>query len=883
MNGFRTLQLGIRSLLRRDQVEEELDEELRFHLDMETAKLLKRGLSPAAARREALRTFGGVEKTKEQCRELRATRWLEDLVRDVRYGARTLLRSPGFSAVVVLTLGLGIGANTAIFSLVHGVLLQPLPYAEGNRLVHLLQQAPKAGLEDIGVSPLEKADYATARSFSAVAEHHTMWFNLLDRGEPERVQTGVVSADFFRVMGIRPLLGRTFAAEDDKPGAEPVLVLSYAYWQRSHGGDPTILGRKFEMNDKTHTVVGVLPPVTTYPEDDAIYMPTSACPFRSSPHASTERRMRMTSVVARLAPGASLEHARAEASVIARQMQAAHPEAYPADRGHDATLTPLQEEITSGARPTLLILLGTVGLVLLIVCANVANLTLARQLGRERELAVRGALGASRSRLIRQLLTESTLLALAGGVLGLLLGAGALRLLMAFAARFTPRAGEITVDGTVLLFTLLVALATGIASGSLPAFLRQELSAVMEEGGERVSAGAGGLRLRNLLIVAQLALSFLLLIGAGLMLRSLWSLYRVDPGFRPESMLTAGLDLDWSKYPEGPQGREIQDKMLARVQALPGVAAAALASTFPLDDSQPVSRSLRIEGRTSPEGQPTPRIDLRVASPDYFRALGVPVLRGRVFVVQDGPDAPGVALVNRTTARRFWGEQDPVGHRITFDNGENWITVVGVVGDVRQYGLDRDAADEVYLPIRQFPLLSTRLVVRSTVPPATLELSLRKAVREVDPEQPLYDVQTLEQARADSLAPSKLTALLLGLFALLALVITATGIAGLLAFSVSQRTHEIGIRMALGAARDDVLWMVLRQGAVLLAAGLGLGLLGALALNRVMAGLLYGIEPTDPVTYVGVSLVLLAVAALACWMPARRATGIHPMLALRKV
>jgi putative ABC transport system permease protein len=883
MIGLRSLQLGIRSLLHKDQVEGELDEELRFHIEMETAKHLKRGLSPAAARREALRTFGGVEKVKEQCREMRATRWLEDLARDVRYGVRTLLRSPGFSGVVVLTLGLGIGANTAIFSVVHGVLLQPLPYAEGDRLVRLQQQAPRAGLEDIGVSPLEKADYAAGRSFSGVAEHHTMWFNLLDRGAPERVQTGVVSANFFPVMGIRPLLGRTFVPDDEKPGAEPVLVLSHAYWQRSHGGDPAILGRKFEMNDKTHTVVGVLPPVTTYPEDDEVYMPTSACPFRSSPHASTERRMRMVSVVARLAPGASLERARTEVAAIARRMPAAHPESYPADQGHAATLTPVREELTREARPTLLILLGTVGLVLLIVCANVANLTLARQLGRERELAVRGALGASRGRLVRQLLTESTLLALAGGVLGLLLGTGALRLLMAFAAHFTPRAGEIAVDGPVLLFTLAVALATGIASGSLPAFLRQELAAVMKEGGGRVSTGAGGLRLRNLLIVAQLALSFLLLIGAGLMLRSLWSLHRVDPGFRPDSVLTAGLDLDWTKYREAALGRAVQDKILARVRALPGVTSAALASTFPLGDSDPFNRPLRIEGRTPPEGQATPQIDLRVASADYFRTLGVPVLRGRAFVEQDGPDAPAVVLVNRTTAHRFWGDRDPLGQRISFDGGESWSTIVGVVGDVRQYSLDRGAADEAYLPIRQFPLLSSRLVVRSTVPPANLERSLRKAVREIDPEQPLYEVETLEQARADSLAPSRLTALLLGLFALLALVITATGIAGLLAFSVGQRTHEIGIRMALGAARSDVLWMVLRQGALLLAAGLGLGLLGALALNQAMAGLLYGIEPTDPVTYAGVSLVLLAVAALACWVPARRATGIHPMLALRKV
>jgi putative ABC transport system permease protein len=883
MNGLRSLNLGIRSLLRRGQVEQDLDEELRFHLEMETAKQLKRGLSPDDARREALRTFGGVEKVKEQCRELRGSHWLEELVRDVRYGARTLRRSPGFSAVVVLTLALGIGANTAIFSVVHGVLLRPLPYEEGERLVLLRQQAPKAGLEDIGVSPPEVADYGTSHSLSGIAEHHTMWFNLLDRGEPERVQTGVVSSHFFQVMGIRPLLGRTFVEDDDKPGAEPVLVLSYDYWKRSHGGDPGVIGRTFEMNDKIHTVVGVLPPVPQYPVEDMVYMPTSACPFRSQPRAAQNRRLRMLNAFGRLAPGVSLEKARAEISDQAQRMQTAHPEAYPAEQGHAVAVIPVQEDLTRDARPTLLILFGTVGLVLLIVCANVANLTLTRQLGRGRELAVRGALGASRGRLIRQILTESTLLAVAGGALGLLLAAGGLRLLTAFVARLTPRAGEIAIDPPVLLFTLVVSVLTGIASGSLPALIRHELSSVLKEGGNRVSTGARGLRVRNLLIVAQLALSFMVLIGAGLMLRSLWSLHRVDPGFQPESVLTAGLDLDWSKYTDATLQRTFHDKLLLRLSAIPGVTSAALASTFPLDESSPFNQPLRIEGRANPEGQASPQIDLRVASPDYFRTLGVPILSGRAFTDQDRADSTPTAIINRTTARRFWGDGNPVGQRISLDGGESWNTIVGVVGDVRQYGLDRDAADEVYIPIRQLPLLSTRMVVRSKVPAATLERNLREAVREIDPEQPIYQVQTLEQARADSLAPSRLMATLLGLFAALALAITATGIAGLLAYSVTQRTQEIGIRMALGAARDDVLWMVLRQGVLLLAIGLGLGLVGALALTRAMAGLLYGIGPNDPVTFAGVSLVLLGVSLLACWVPARRATGIHPMLALRKV
>lgn len=433
----------------------------------------------------------------------------------------------------------------------------------------------------------------------------------------------------------------------------------------------------------------------------------------------------------------------------------------------------------------------------------------------------------------------------------------------------------------MLLFTVLIALLTGIASGALPALFRQELSTTLKEGGDRASSGAGNLRVRHLLIVGQLALSFMLLIAAGLMLRSLWALHRVDPGFQPQSVLTAGLDLDWSKYTDDATRRAVQDRLLERLRALPGVSSVALASAYPLDESEPAFRPLRIEGQPLPSGGAVPQVDLHVASPDFFRTLGVPVLRGRGFTEQDGPDAPQVVLLNQLAARHFWGDRDPVGQRISFD-GEHWGTVVGVVGDVRQYGLDREATDEVYRPLRQVPLLSMRVVIRSKVPPASLEKSVRAAVLEVDPEQPVYDVQTLEQARALSLAPSRLTAVLLGIFALLALVITATGIAGLLAFSVSRRSQEIGIRMALGAAPGAVLWMVLRQAAGLVLTGLGLGALGAFALTRVMAGLLFGIEPTDPVTFVGVSLVLLTVAGVACWLPARRVTGIHPMLALRK-
>jgi putative ABC transport system permease protein len=888
MIGLREVRFGMRFLFQRDTVERDLDEEMRFHIEMQTAQNVKRGMSPEAARTAALCAFGGVEKAKEECRRTWITRRLEELAQDVRYGLRSLGKSRGFSAVVVLTLALGIGANTAIFSAVHGVLLRPLPFAGGDRVTVLRQQEKLAGLDDVRVSPLEMADYrARSRTLSGIAEYHTMSFNLLNlvrHGAPERVRTGVVSANFFQVLGVTPRLGRDFTAEDEKASAVPVLVLSYEYWQRSQGGDPAVIGRTLEMNDKAHTVIGVLPPVPQYPDTNDVYMPTTACPFRSIPQAATNRRMRMARAIARLKPGASLAQASAEIGEISRQMQREHPEDYPASQGYAASLFSLREELTRGARPTLLILLATVGLVLLIVCANVANLTLARQVGRERELAVRAALGADRGRLARQLLTESTLLACTGGVLGLLLAAGALRLLVTFVTRFTPRAGEISIDGPVLLFTLGVSLLTGLAFGALPAWSRHEPADALKEGGDRSGAGGAGLRLRNGLIVAQLALSFMLLIGAGLMLRSLLKLHQVDPGFHTDRVLTAGIDLNWSRYNNDERQSDFYRRLLPRLSALPGVTSAAFGSTFPLNDSRPWNNTLRIEGRPLPEGQAAPLVDLRVASPEYFRTIGVPLLAGRAFT--DGDDAAagkaaGVAVINQSMARHFWGSRDPLGQRISFDSGETWRTVVGVVGDVKQYGLDRAVTDEVYRPLEQFPQLGGNLLLRTSGSPQALESGLRDALRAVDPEQPLFGVRTLEEARTESLAAPRLTATLLGLFALLALVITATGIAGLIAFSVSRRTHEIGIRMALGAVPGSVLWMVLQQGAVLVLSGLALGIAGALAFTRVLSNLLFQVQPTDPLTFLTVFLTLLTVAAVACLVPARRATSIQPIVALR--
>jgi predicted permease len=884
MNGLRRT---LRSLVFKSRSEREMDDELRFHIEMATAQNIGRGMDPELARTEALRAFGGVEKTKEQCRDARGGRWIEELGRDLRYGVRSLRTHPGYTAVVILILALGIGANTAMFSAVNGVLLRPLPYADGDRLVILRQRAPLAGVDDLNISPMEMADYERgSHSLSNFVEHHDMGFNLLDHGEPSRVQAGVVSWDFFDVLGVEPLFGRTFRPEDETAAAEPVLVLSYEYWQRQYGGDLKVVGRSLRMNDKAHTVIGILPQVPRYPTEDDVYMPTTACPFRSMPEMAVTRGARMLTAFGRLRPGVTLEQAGAEVAAVAATLRGEHPDSYPAAEGYEADLLSLRSELTREARPKLLLLLGTVGLVLLIVCANVANLTLARRLHRQKELALRSALGAGRWRIARQLLTENGLLALAGGAAGLLLAVPCLRLLSTFAARFTPRAAEIGLDGNVLLFTLILSLATGLIAGAAPALARQNPAAMLKEGGDRGDdKGIGGttLRLRNLLIVFQLAASFMLLIGAGLTLRSLLRLEQVNPGFRLDRVSATNVMLDWTKYDKPERRWAVYEPLLEKVRSQPGFESVALGSTFPLNDSNPWTNTLVVEGRPTAPGKAAPRVDLRIASAEYFETLGIPVLQGRSFTGQDDLKAPEVAIVNRSLVRRIWPDRDPLGQRIFLNGGKNLYTVVGVVGDVKQYGLDRESADEIYLPLAQNPMNGLNLLVRSDLPIETVEATVRKTLREIDPEQPVFGTRTLQQVRAESLTPSRVTATLIGIFAVLALAISAAGIAGILAFSVGQRTHEIGIRMAMGAVPGDVLRMVLRQAALLVLPGLALGMVGALALTRLMTGLLFGVEPTDPFTFVAVSLLLLGVAAFACLIPTRRATEIHPMVALRGV
>jgi len=871
------------------EVSRDLASELQFHLDMRTQELIESGLPPEAARDAALRAFGDLRAVEAECRGIARQRVRErerkanmvGIVQDVRYAWRTLRKTPGFTLVVVLTLALGIGANTAIFSMVRGVLLRPLPYADGQRLVFLQQPATRAGVQNTQFSVAELADYrAQSRALAGIVEYHSMPFILLGRGEPLRVQTGVVSANFFDLLGVRPLLGRGFRPGEDAPGAEPVLVLSYGFWRDRLGGDPGVVGRHFTMNDHVHTVIGVLPPIPQYPGANDVYMPSSACPFRSSETMVRTRVMRMLTLFGRLAPGVSSEQAQVELEGISGRLHAEYADAYPAGDGFGIRVTPLQAQLTAQARPTLLLLLGTALFVLLIACANVANLSLARLVRREREMALRAALGADRARIFRQLLAEGLLLSLAAAAAGLVFAAGGLGLLTAFAARMTPRAGEIALDGPVLGFALGLGLLTGLLFALLPALpSRASVVAALKDGGG--STGAGSHRLRSVLVVAQVAVSVVLLVGAGLMLRSVLALQGVDPGFNPEQVLAAKLDLNFSKYTTNEQFQQFHQRLRERLAAQPGVALVASSRGYPLDGRRSFAFDFEIEGHPLEPGRARPQADFRVASPDYFRALGIPLVTGRLFTDRDGLQTPSVAIINQSMARRYWLGQDPVGQRITADTGKTWTTIVGVVGDVRQYGLETDPVDEMYLPFDQIPLREGALVVRGSADPATLARRVKEEVLALDPEQPLAGARPLTEVRADALAPARLTATLLGMFAGLALVITAAGLAGLMAFSVSQRTQEIGVRMALGAARSEVMAMVLRHGLRLVVIGLVAGAAGALALSRAMSGLLYGVTPTDAPTFAATAAVLVSIAALACLIPARRASTVDPMVALR--
>jgi putative ABC transport system permease protein len=810
------------------------------------------------------------------------------LWQDLKYGARSLLKSRGFTLLAVVVLALGVGANTAIFSVVNAVLLRPLPYAEPERLVALWGDAEGAERRAVVSYPDLEDWRAQAQSFEYVSAAAQSSALLRGEGEPEPLYGADVSADLFPLLHLRPALGRAFTREEDRAGAEPVILIGHNLWRRRFNSDPSIVGRQIRIGagGVPTTVVGVLPEGFSFPPQ------TGRTDYlRPVAPALGERTQRRGSyslpVVARLKEGVTARQATEEMRAIGARLEEQYP-----DEGFrlGAALVPLEEEVAGrGVRRSLYVLLGAVGLVLLIGCANVANLLLARAAARHREMAIRTALGASRRRVVRQLLTESLLLSSAGGALGLLIAAWGVDLIVA-AGPNLPRLRGVALDAPVLAFTAAVSLLTGLAFGLAPALsaARVDLQEALKEGGRSSTAGGARARLRSALVVAEVALSLVLLVGAGLLIRSFANLVATNPGFDPQGVLTTRVSLARQKYPDAERQQAVFAEMIERLRSVPGVESAAAIYPLPLGGTT-TGNTFLIEGRPAPRPSDKPSAHYRAVSPDYFRVMRTKVARGRAFTERDGGGAPPVMIVNETFARKFFAGEDPLGKRVQIERAgpggaeaQPAREIVGVVGDVRHEGLDEEAGPEFYVPYAQAPESAMNLVVREAVGGASgIGAAMRAAIRQVDAEQYVPAVEPMTELVADSVARRRFNALLTGLFAAVALVLAAVGIFGVTSYTVAQRTHEIGVRMALGARPASVLRMILGQGLRLILCGVALGLAASFALTRVLAGLLYGVRPTDAVTFVGIPVLLTAVAMLACYLPARRATKVDPMVALR--
>ena len=869
----------------RKRSDEELRLEIEEHIEFERDLNLERGLGEKEAARQALIKFGSRQRVREEIWRMNSVTFFEKLLHDLSYVVRTLLRNPGFTILAVVTLALGIGANTAIFTVINGVLLRPLPYSSPSQIMHLEQIATRLGTDLIGFSVQEVQDYRQqSRSFSDLAEYHSMTFTLLGAKVPERVVTGVVSADYFNVLGVKPVLGRLINPSDETLSAPPVLMLSYAYWVKEFGADPKILGRPFTMNDRVHTVVGVLPPLPEFPDANDVYMPTTSCPFRSSQGMIANRNARVLTVLGRLKPEATLTEAQADLNTIGNRLALSFPKSYPSAAGLAMKITPLQQELTHAARPTLLMLLGASGLVLLLACANLANLALSRQLRRARETAIRLASGASTLDIFRQLMVESIAIALAGGVLGLGIAMAILRVLVTYAARMTPLATDIHLDGRVLLFGFVVALITGVLFGSIPGIIasRSRLSLIAGSG-ERTVGSEGSTRLRSILVAAQVALSFVLLVGAGLMMRSLYNLLSVDPGFKTAEVLSMNLPLNWSRYADLKTQNTFFEQILARAQQIPGVQSVAFSSIVPLNNTDGGNNGgIAIEGHVSVPGELLPQVDYQLSTPDYFHVLGVPMLSGRTFTDGDTSDSTHVAIVNAQMAQHYWPHLDPIGRRISTNEGKSWTTIVGVVSSVRQYGLSQDFKDVIYFPQSQVTFMSDpSLLIRTRDEPMRLASQVTTIVHQIDSQQPVTDIRTLDQLRNAQLGTPRITSILLGAFAGVALFITVVGVTGTLGLSVTRHTKEIGIRMALGAARREILFNVVKHGMAPVIAGLIAGAIAAALSTSLLSSMLFGVTSHDRVTLASIALLLTIVALIGCLIPGRRAIRIDPMKALR--
>jgi predicted permease len=878
----------------RRQNEQRLREEMEQHLALQTAENLRAGMFPEEARRQAVLKFGAREAIREDYHAEQGLPFLENLLQDVRYALRLFAKSPGFAAVAILTMALGIGATTAIFSLVDATLIHPLSYPHPEQLVRIQDDLPGIRAEDAGISIPEWKDLEDSGIFQQVALQGFGSVNLTGSSQPSRVQFEPVTAGYFALLGVKPELGRTFDPQDPARGFTLDVVISDGLWKRAFGGDPHILGRSLRLDNDLYRVIGVMPPGFYDPGRTPEQRNTelwAATGFAADPAPPPLRNSRLVlETIARLKPGLTIATAQSHLDALVASLQKQFPADYPRESAWRVRLIPLQESVVGNLRQSLILLLGAVGLVLLIGCVNVANLLLARASTRGREMAVRQSLGAARSRLVRQLLTESLLLSLLGGIAGLVILFCTKGFLLQILPKSLPRLNDISIDWSVMLFAFAASVIAGTIFGLAPAFATRhlDLAQMLRVEGRGSTGSREQAQTRRVLVVTEFALSLVLMIAAGLLLRSFWVLFKVPLGFNPQHVMAVRL---WLPVPNDPKadiyGTSAQEapflrELLRRGRTLPGVEEAALGrdASIPLNHDRNLT-PLILEGRESLSRQP-PLVERSDVSPEYFHLLGIPLLRGRLFSDYDNEQAPPVAVINQAMARTYWPYADPLGKRLKARVANDaWITVVGVIADARTESLADASVPQIYLSLYQTTAKELAIFLRGQLNPGAIPAQVREQVQSVDPELPVFGAQTLDDVLSASLSERRFSMEMVALFAVTALLLAGLGIYGTISFLVTERTHEIGIRLALGAQRKKILKMVLRQGLGLAISGAAVGLVAALIVSHLMAGLLYGVRPTDPLTFLGVSLVLTAVALAACYIPAMRAMHVDPLVALR--
>jgi len=876
------LSIRLRSLLRRGTVEAEMDDELQFHSKRQFEKYLKEGLSSDEAARRVRMTFGGMEQVKEDCRDARGVSLFEDLVQDFRYGWRTLLKSPGFALTALLTIALGIGANAALFSVMYGVLLSPLPFKDASRLVQLNETTPSVG--DVSVSYLNFEDWrAGSRTLSQMAAVIPMNFNLTGLRQPELISGLAVSPEFLFMTDVRPILGRRFTLDEGKAGAQPVALLSYSLWQSHFGGDRNVIGKTVRLDSRDFTTIGVLPPNFRWTEKCDVMEPLGVWLTNDDDAKNRGDRGDMV-VAARLAPGVAIERARAEMEGVARNLAREYPGA---DAHFGVKLQPLRDVFSGAIRPEMILLQVAAFFVLMVACANVANLFLMRGAGRAKEIALRSAIGASRNRIVRQILTESLLVGLLGGAAGIGVAMVAIAGFTHWIPQDTFGGASVGINTPVLLFSAVLVVFSVFAFGLGPALQSTHagVQAELKESGKS-TVTRHRMRWRSLLATGELALALILLIGAGLMIKSLYRLLSVDAGFQPARVLKLDMTLRTAQYKNDAGVVAFWRRVLEGVRAIPGVESASLATGVPLTNHHP-RVDITLEGRPVPSPGTYPHPDAHIVSPDYEKTLGIRLLVGRGFTETDRESGQKVAMVNALVAKRLFPGADPLGKRFTFGDvgfgdAPQWITIVGVLADTKMYGLGNPARLEVYVPYSQSPAHGMTLLVKSSQQPGALSAGIRQVVASVDKEQPIFGIATMQDVVDSSVSNPRTTLILLGLFSGLALVLAAVGIYGVISYSVGQREKELGIRIVLGAKPGDVLQLVLAQGGRIAVGGIVAGVAGSVALTQSIARLLYSVSAFDPLIFVAAALGLASIAMAACYIPARRSIGVDPLIALRQ-